>query len=374
VAEPRRDALRILQVYPKDDFFTGAAIQAWELSRGLAARGHHVVVVTRPNEAWERRCRQADIPYYPLPLRKGLDLGSVLALRRLVVDHGIQVAHAHKGLARTHLWLAGLLGGRPRLVLNRGVSFPLTRWNRLGYASRRVDAVVAVCESIRRGLVAAGVPAAKVTVIYSATDTDRFHPGVDGGALRRALGLGPEAFVVTQIGVRSWKGWRDLLDALARLPARLAHARLLLVGAGPGRAAAIVAEAKDRGVADRVLVLGPREDVPQILCASDVVVDASWAGLGITGTIREAMACARPVIATRLEGNPEIVSDRETGFLVPPRSPEALAERIVWVHDHPDLARAVAEAGRRRVVETFSLPAKLDAMERLYRRLVGPAA
>lgn len=368
MAEPA--PLRVLQVYPKADFFTGAAIQAWELSRGLAARGHHVVVVTRPSEPWARRCREAGIPHHELPLRKGLDLRSILALRRIVGAHAIQVAHAHKGLARTHLLLAGLLGRRPRLVLNRGVSFPLTRWNRLGYASRRVDAVVAVCESIRQGLVAAGVPADKVTVIYSATDTTRFHPAVDGRALRQALGLAPEAFVVTQIGVRSWKGWCDLLEAFVRLPARLGHAYLLLVGAGPGRAAAVAAEAKDRGVADRVLVLGPREDVPQVLGASDVVVDASWAGLGITGTIREAMACARPVIATRLEGNPELVTDGETGFLVPPRSPEALAERILWIHDHPDLARAVAEAGHRRVAARFSLPAKLEAVEALYRRLL----
>ena len=67
------------------------------------------------------------------------------------------------------------------LVLNRGVSFPLDRWNRLGYTNRRVTAIVAVCESIKRGLVAAGVPAEKIEVIYSGTDLERFHPGVDGG-------------------------------------------------------------------------------------------------------------------------------------------------------------------------------------------------
>lgn len=372
MAEP--GPLRVLQVYPKTDFFTGAAIQAWELSRGLAARGHRVVVVTRPSEPWARRCREAGIPHHELPLRKGLDLGSILALRRIVTAHDIQLAHAHKGLARTHLLAAGLLGRRPRLVLNRGVSFPLTRWNRLGYASRRVDAVVAVCESIRRGLVAAGVPAEKVTVIYSATDTDRFHPGVDGRDMRRALGLGRETFVVTQVGVRSWRGWRDVLEALRRLPDRLRHVRALLVGAGVGQAATVMAEAQARGVADRVVVLPPREDVPEILGASDVVVDASWAGLGITGSIREAMACARPVIATDLEGMPELITDGETGFLVPPRAPEALADRIVRLHDDPTLARAMGEAAHQRVAARFSLPAKLDAVERLYRRLIARPA
>jgi glycosyltransferase involved in cell wall biosynthesis len=372
VAEP--GPLRILQVYPKADFFTGAAIQAWELSRGLAARGHHVVVVTRPNEVWARKCREAGIPHYALPLRKGLDLRSILALRRIVAEHDVQVAHAHKGLARTHLLAAGLVGRRPRLVLNRGVSFPLTRWNRRGYAARRVDAVVAVCESIRQGLINAGVPGEKIAVIYSATDTDRFHPGVEGRSVRLALGLGSETFVVTQVGVRSWRGWRDVLEALGRLPDRLRHVRVLLVGAGPGQASTVAGEARARGLADRVVVLPPREDVPQILCASDVVVDASWAGLGITGSIREAMACARPVIATNLEGMPELVTDGETGFLVPPRAPEAIADRIVRLHDDPARARAMGEAARRRVAARFSLPAKLDAVERLYRGLLDRPA
>src|SRR5207245_6040524 len=109
------------------------------------------------------------------------------------------------------------MGGRTLLVLNRGVSFPVAGVRRIGYTSRRVHAIVAVCESIKRDLVATGVPAEKIEVIYSGTDVERFHPGLDVQAIRRELGLTAEHFLVTQIGVRSWRGWRNVLDAMAHI-------------------------------------------------------------------------------------------------------------------------------------------------------------
>jgi glycosyltransferase involved in cell wall biosynthesis len=367
-AEP----LRLLQLYPKADYFTGAGVQLFELARGLRSRGHEVVVATRPSPLWAAKCRAAGIPHHALPMRRSVDLRSILGLRAIMREHRTQIVHAHKGRARTLALLAGLLGPRPPLVLNRGVSFPLTRWNRLGYTTRRVRAVVAVCESIKRGLVAAGVPPAKVTVIYSGTDTERFHPGLDGTRIRRELGLGPEHVLVTQIGVRSWRGWRDVLDAMARVAREVDGARLLFVGAPPPRIAEIGDQARTRGLGDRVLVLPARDDVPLILAASDLVVDASWAGLGVTGSIREAMACERPVIATRLEGMPELVRDGETGLLVPPRDPDALAAAIGRLIADPTLSQEMARAGRKRVEAHFSLRAKLDATEALYRRLLAP--
>jgi glycosyltransferase involved in cell wall biosynthesis len=291
----------------------------------------------------------------------------------LIRRERIQVVHAHKGRARTLTLLAGLMGARAPLVLNRGVSFRVGGLRRLGYTSRRVHAIVAVCRSIKEGLVAAGVPARKIEVIYSGTDLERFHPGADGRALRRELGLTARHLVVTQVGVRSWRGWRDLLDAMTGLAPRRPDLRLLFVGAPPPRVAEIADEARTRGLGDRVLVLGHRDDVPAILAASDVVVDASYAGLGITGSIREALACERPVVATAVEGMPELVVDGETGLLVAPRAPAALAAAIERLLDDPTAAQAMARAGRKRVEAHFSLRAKLDATEALYRRLARDA-
>ena len=363
--------LRILQLYPKGDYYTGAAVQLRELAQGLRARGHHVVVATRPSPLWTERCEAVGIPHVALAQRHPADLGSARRLARLVRAEGIQVVHCHKGRARTLALLAGLLVRIPVLVLNRGVSFPIGRWRRLGYTSRRVTAIVAVCESIKRGLVGAGVPAGKIEVIYSGTDTARFHPDVDGRAVRRELGLGPDQALVTQVGVRSWRGNDDVLDAMARVHAQAPDARLCFVGAPPPRIALLLDKARQRGLDGVVSVLGHRDDVPEILAASDLVVDASYAGLGLTGSLREALAVETPVIGTALEGIPELVLDGETGLLVPPRNPDALAQAILRVLDNPSRARAMARAGRKRVEALFSLEAKLTRTEALYHRLLA---
>ena len=366
--------LRILQVYPKADYFTGAAIQLRDLAVGLAARGHAVTVATPASELWAERMAAAGVGYVPIPMQRAWDVRAAWRLAKVIRAREIQVAHAHKGRARTLALLAGLMGARSKLVLNRGVSFHVPRLRRVGYTSRRVHAIVAVCESIKRDLVATGVPAQKIEVIYSGTDVLRFHPGLDGQAIRRELGLSAEHFLITQIGVRSWRGWSDVLEAMTRIAPAAPRARLLFVGAPPPRIVELGERARERGLAGRVLVLGHREDVPQILTASDVVVDASYAGAGLTGSIREALACERPVVATDLAGMPELVVDGETGLLVPPRDPDALAQALRRVLENPTWAQTMARAGCKRVDAHFSLRAKLDATEALYRRLVETSA
>lgn len=361
-------ALRILQLYPKDDYFTGAAIQLRELAWGLKARGHDVVVATRPSETWATRTREAGIAHYALPMSSEVDLRSVRRLARILKTQRIQIVHAQKGKARTLAMLAGLFVRIPVLILNRGVSFPLDPFNRLGYTTRRVTAIVAVCESIKRGLVASGVPATKIHVIYSGTDTSRFHPGVDGSAIRSELGLAASHVLFTQIGVRSWKGNDDVVEAMAKVAPHAPDARLLIVGAR--RPEGLLALARDRGLEGRVFVWGYREDIPQILAASQCCVDASWAGLGLTGTLREALAVETAVIGSAIEGNPELVVDGQTGLLFPPKDREALARAMVRMVEEPELRRRTAEAGRALVQTRFSTLAKLDATESLYRRLL----
>jgi glycosyltransferase involved in cell wall biosynthesis len=307
-------------------------------------------------------------------MRKPLDPRGIWGIARLIARERPDIVHCQKGRARTLAMAAGLLVRLPVLVLNRGVSFPVGRWHRMGYTTPRVAVIVAVCESIKRGLVAAGVPAAKIEVIYSGTDLARFHPQVDGSAIRRRLDLGPEHFLVTQVGVRSWRGNTDVLRAMVRVRAEAPQARLLFVGAPAGEIDGWGARAREAGLGGSVTIWGHRDDIPEILAASDLAVDASYAGLGLTGSIREALAVETPVVATDLEGMPELVVDGETGLLVPPRNPEALAQAMLRVIDNPARARAMARAGRKRVEAHFSLAVKVERTEALYRRLLADRA
>jgi glycosyltransferase involved in cell wall biosynthesis len=359
--------LRILHLYPKRDYFTGAAIQALELASGLAARGHHVVVATRPSALWAEKAAERGVRHCPLPVASAVDIGSVRALASLVRAHRIQVVHAHKGKALA--LLAGLVIPFPVLVANRGVSFQAGRLQALGYTTPRVTAVIAVCDSIKQGLMAAGVPAAKIEVIYSGTDTERFHPAVDGTAVRKELGVEPDEPLITQVGVRSTKGNDDVIDAMGIVAARAPHARLLFVGARNPQP--LLERARARGIEHAVRVLGYREDMPQILRASSCCVDASHTGLGITGALREALAVQTPVVATDVAGNQELVHDGETGVLVRSRDVAGLAAAILRLIDDRQYAVALGEAGRQLVVSHFSTRRKVDRMEALYGRLVA---
>jgi glycosyltransferase involved in cell wall biosynthesis len=366
------ESLRVLHLYPKHDYFTGAAIQLRELAWGLRDRGHEVVIGTRPSPVWAAKTREAGLIHYELPMSSEVDLRSAYALVGILRRHRIQVVHAHKGKARTIALLAGLFVRIPALVLHRGVSFRLDPWNRLGYATRRVHAIIAVCDSIKRGLVARGIPAAKIEVMYPSVDTEVFHPGLDGAAIRKELGFGPQDFVVTQIGQRSWKGNDDVVDAMALAIRKAPHARLLVVGARVPEV--IVDRARERGIAEHVRVVGYREDVPQILAASDCCIDASWKGLGLTGTLPEALAVGRPVLGSNLEGHPEVVLPGTTGFLFEPRDPAGIADGIVALAADPERARTMGRAGRELVLREFATRMRVERTEALYRRLLAAAS
>lgn len=370
--------LAILQILEKTGFSTGSVVQMFEGAAELARRGHHVTVVTRPRREMASRCRDAGLEWLGVPLRHELDLGSMRRLARIARQRRVDVVHTHKGVAHSVALGATHLGARYALVVNRGVSFPIGALAAFKFRSPRVSFVVTVCEAIRQVVIAsARLHPGRVRVIYAGVDMTRFDPRrVAPQRIRAELGLPPSARLVGHVGMRDWKGWKELLQAFPAVLAADADAHLLLVGCTSERQREGVLElAAELGIGGAVSAMLTRQDMPDVLAACEVVVDPSWAGTGITGTIREAMALGKPVVATSIAGNPELVEDGEVGLLVPARDSATLAAAVSRLLRDGELAGRLGGAARERIAARFSTTVRGAQLEALYREaLVDRAA
>lgn len=366
--------LSVLQVLEKGHFNTGSVVQMFQLAENLHRRGHRVAVVSRGDGQIRQRCADAGIDFVALPMRNEFDVFSARKLARVYAERAVDVVHVHKGIAHSVALEATFLGRRkPAIVVNRGVSFPLDVFNRTKYHVR-LGAVVTVCEDIKKVIVASGrLRPEQVRVIYAGVDLAVFDPSrLDRARVRREWGVPDDAFLVVQVGAREWKGWRHLVEAAAIARSRVPAIRTAIVACKNAEQQREVAEfAAAQGVGDAVLPIGFRYDMPDVLMAADLVIDLSFEGLGVTGTIREAMALGKPVIATDAGGNPELVVHGQSGLLVPVKDPAAAATAIADLATNPEEARRLADAGRARVEAGFSSEVRLNRIESLYRELVA---
>jgi glycosyltransferase involved in cell wall biosynthesis len=366
--------VRIVQLLEFNQFNTGSVHQMFQAAAGLRERGHDVTIVSRPGAEMAERAAAAGVGFVPMPLRNEFDPLSLARLVRLFRARKPDIVHTHKGVAHSLALAAAYAAPVGGLVVNRGVSFPLDRWNRAKFRARRVDRVVTVCEVIKRVIVESGrLPPEKVAVVYAGTDVALFDPERwDPGAFRRETSIGDDRIVVAQVGLRDWKGWMELIDAAMQIAPTHPSLHLALIGCRHDRERGeVLAYARERGAAGRVSIVEVRTDMPNVLAAADLVVDASWAGTGITGTIREAMAMRKPVIATDCGGNRELVSGPEVGWLVPPRDAGALARALAEVIDQRERAAAVARNAREHVARGFSKELRITRLEDLYASILG---
>lgn len=368
-AQESRRRLTIFHLHQKTSLSTGSVQQMIQAAGGLRARGHRIIMVTPPSSELADGATASGIEIRSLPFRSLLDARTILGLRRLVREHHPDVIHVHKG--RAH-WLAlvSLFRERsPALIVNRGVSFPLTPLNRGKYRSPRVDRIITVCEAIKRVIETTGrIDPTRIEVVYAGTDMVRFdRTRLDPAGFRTRLGIPHDAFVLLHSGTRDWKGWSEVIDAFAAIQETIPTSHLLIAGNDSDERERRVRERlTGRSFSDRVHILGYRDDIEAVMAASDVTVDASWEGTGITGTIRESMAVGTPVIATDCGGNRELLSESGLGWLIPARDHQRLVSAILEVAGDPGRREQVARRAQNLVRSTFSIDRRIDRLEEIY--------
>jgi glycosyltransferase involved in cell wall biosynthesis len=312
-----------------------------------------------------------------------LEAGSaVVQLMRLIRRHDVRIVH-NNAEASAVGGLAAKLCGIPAVTHCRGLAVTRPAWvGRIlvPFISWAYDAVIAVSGSVKEALARFTSETGRLVVIYNGVDTQSFRP-LDGArsVLAEEFGRDPAGpWIGTIGGIDARKGQEYFIRAAARIRAKWPTASFFVVGpfaspaAGAGESAygerlrRLVVES---GLSDAVTFTGERDDIPQWLNAFDVVVQPSLTDAGPRVPL-EAMACGRTVVATRVEGNAEEVTDGVTGLLVPPAHDVDLATAVLELLGDDDRRRALGAAARRRAEEEFAIPAQVRRVAALYERLL----
>ena len=295
-----------------------------------------------------------------------------------------QIVHTYGFYPNTFAVAAARMAGTPVVIASiRDTGVYLRPWQKRAQKlmCRMADLVLVNADAIRRSLIDDGYSAQHIHVIRNGVSPSAFVQRSSGHRIREELGVAPDAPIVAMLSrLNGLKGVDDFLHAAAKVAARVPDARFLVIGDGviPQGSAivrntsycdALKESAARLGLADRLLFTGFRMDVPQLLseCAVSVLPSLSE---GLSNTLLESMAAGVPVVATNVGGNPEVVQEGRTGFLVSTQNPEALADRICRVLEDRALATRMGDAGRCRVSEHFSMERMLRDTERLYQDLL----
>ncbi|MDY7042159.1 MAG: glycosyltransferase, partial [Chloroflexota bacterium] len=277
------------------------------------------------------------------PIRADLDPLLLWRLGRFLSARRPDIVHTHLIHGDLYGTLAARLAGVPYVVSTKH-NDDVFRRNRLyawlsRRAARKQDRIIVISDNLARFSVEVeGLDVDKITRIHYGLDGATFRArvhDVDVGGVRAELRVPiDEPLVGIVARLDQQKGHTYLLRAWPQVIAALPEARLLVVGDGPLRTA-LQHQARDLGLEGSVIFAGRREDVPRIMAALDVMTLPSlWEGFGLV--LLEAMAVARPIVASRVSAIPEIVADGETGLLVPPRDAEALAAALIeLLRDRP---------------------------------------
>lgn len=337
---------------------------------GLGAVGHRAALVAHPNGELRRRAVEG-LELVPLAPRTEMDLGAAWRLARVIRRLEPDIVHAHDphGVAMAALALSfGAFEPTPPLVAARRVDFHIKGNAFSHWKYRQVDCFLCASEAIRAILIADGVPEERTVTVHEGIDIER----VDAAPPANVHGefwLPVHAPIVGNVAALvPHKGQRHLVDAAQLVLREIPDARFFIVGDGELRVA-LERQIKGHQLEKHVFLTGFRPDVLSLHKAFDVFVMSSVTeGLGTS--LLDAMACGKPIVATRTGGIPEVVVDLETGFLVPPRDRRAMAEAIISLLRDADLRRRMGQKGLQRVRALFAAEHMVSNTLDVYERII----
>lgn len=327
------------------------------------------VACLRESGTLKAEFEKQNIPVFEFNSGEGLAFDLPFKLARLIKTQRVDIVHTHDLGPYLYGTVAAKLARVP-VVIHTEHSY-LTQNTQLLKLSERVlswftNKIISDSDAVTRFLVdEEQINPRKITTILNGVDTDRFSKNGYNNKLKKSLGLPDDSKVIGTVGrLVEVKDQHSLITAFAAVRKKVESCHLIIVGDGPLKEN-LKQLASQLGVDDYVHFPGKRRDIPQILDAMDIFVLSSLSE-GLSLSLLEAMAASKPVIATAVGGNIEIINSDEVGVLVPARNPIALAEKLIRLLSKQSAAYEMGKKARQRVIEKFSLSAMTRAYQDVY--------
>jgi glycosyltransferase involved in cell wall biosynthesis len=349
--------------------WNGGQGQVMSTVLGLRALGHRAALVAHPEGMLLERMRDG-MDLFALAPHAEIDLGAAWWLSRVLKQLRPDVVHAHEpravAMASTALSMAAP-EPRPPLVVSRRSEFRLASNSFARWKYSEVDCFIASSAAIRDRLVGDGVARERTVVIHPGIDIEHVA-AVPAANVHAEFFLPVHAPVVGNVAaLNPQKGHHHLVEAAALVLRAVPDARFIIVGDGELRAA-LEKQVKDKHLERHVFVAGSRTDSLALIKGFDVFVLSSITE-GMSIPLIDAMAASRPALGTSAGGIPEAIEDGETGFLVPPRDEQAMADKLVLLLKDDARRAQMGDAGLRRVRARFTAERMVARTLAVYERL-----
>jgi glycosyltransferase involved in cell wall biosynthesis len=369
---------RILQVTKAGG---GVGQYVLNLTEGLGEQGYYVKVACLSEGHLMQQLERRGIPCQAIPMTRYQldplsDMQAFVRLRDLISRDNFDLVHAHTSKPGFLGRVAAKMSGLPAVYTPHCFSFhdQAPRNRRVFFLMLErlagrffTDLVIAIADWEHQLAIQAGVvPPDRVVTVHTGVPLSSCAPTMDRSQVRQELGAKKHSFLVGMIARMTLpKSPQDAVRAMTHVKDNV---QLLLVGDGPlmDDVEHLVSSLE---LEERVLLTGWRPDVLTILhCLNAFLLSSYWEGFSLT--ILEAMACGLPVVATDTHGTREQVQHGISGYLVPPREPKALGQAIQRLAADPNAARAMGQAGRKRLEEEFTLERMLSGITQAYERFL----
>jgi len=328
-----------------------------------------------PSAILEEKLRDLGVSFFILDMASKWDIFSVIRLSRFMRKEKIGIVHCLLYASHTFGRIAAILARVPVILAwEEGEIFgqvPIRHIWVDRILSRFTDGIVSCSDAAKEEIIRKeAIPEYKIRVIRNAVDLDKFNTSRDTATIRSQLGIGKDEILIGTVASLSnkIKGQEYLIRAMPQIINVYPQTKLLLVGEGPSRAD-FLQITETLNISDKVIFTGFRKDIPDIMNALDIYVCSSiLEGLGLS--ILEAMSFKKPVIATRVGGTPELVIHGQTGFLVPSKDANSLAQATIKLLADRGKMQQMGRLGFERVRAVFSVNSFIKEMESLYKEFL----